>query len=212
MAEVSERRRTLRNEPFRPLPETVTVAGRSVPVDTDFRVGVAVEMEILNEAQPDVAGLLFRFYLGRVPEDVPGALEALVDFWRGGDGGDGGEAERSAGRSERWYDFGLDADVLLSSFLSCYGIDLSTARLHWWTFRRLMLNLPRESPFMQRVHFRVADLSGMSKAERKHYRKMKELYRIPQGRTGENRDGGTMRDRALKRFEEARNYAEKQGP
>lgn len=202
----------MRFEPFRPLPETVKVSGREVPVNTDFRLGIALELEVLSSGEPDVRGLLERFYPGGVPEDLTGALDAMLDFWRGADRGPAEEGEQNAGKSERWYDYAQDAGVLLSSFLLCYGIDLDTARLHWWTFRRLMLNLPAECPFMQRVHYRVADLSKLSKEERKRYRKLKELYRLrePVRRPRPGTPERDPRERLLRRFEEAQRYAEEQ--
>lgn len=41
-----------------------------------------------------------------------------------------------------------------------------------------MFNLPHESPFMQRVHYRGASLKGMTRDQAKHYKKMKKLYRL----------------------------------
>lgn len=202
-------------EPFRPLPETVEVNGRTVPVETNFRMGIAVEQELLTREEPDLAGLLARFYPDGVPADLPAALEAMTAFWRGADETAETPKAAPAGKGGRWYDFAQDADVLLSSFLTCYGLDLSTVRLHWWTFRRLMLNLPADSPFMQRVHYRVADLSKLGKEERKRYRKLKELYRVREPirrRTGARGGAEEMRQRTLKRYEEARRHAEEQGP
>ena len=50
--------------------------------------------------------------------------------------------------------------------------------VHWWQFRKLMFGLPSETPFAQRLHYRTADTSGMSKEQKKHYSKMKKLLAI----------------------------------
>lgn len=201
--------------PFRSLPDHVEIGGRRVTIDPDFRVGVAIELEALESEEPDVAGLLSQFYRQDIPADVAGAVQAMLDFFKGYDQQ---EERKKVGRSPgRWYDFVQDADVLLSSFLSAYGIDLSTASIHWWTFRRLMLNLPMDCPFMQRVHYRTADLTKLPKSQRKHYKKMRELYAIRTrarpgpAMTAEERDAALL-ERVQRRFEEARRYAEENGP
>lgn len=204
----------MKPNPFEALPEAVDINGRSVPIDSDFRVCVAIETEALEE-KPDVAGLLTLFYKGAIPADVETAVERMMWFYSHHDGGDEErEPKESAGKG-RWYDFGQDSDALLASFLDAYGIDLSTAKLHWWAFRRLMLNLPPECPFMRRVRYRTADLNKLSKEERKHYKKMRALYAIKRrggpAMTVEERDAA-LKEKVRKRYEEARKYAEEHGP
>lgn len=165
----------MRRDPFGLTPDAVVVGGRSVSIDPSFRVGVAIEMEALS-SDPDVVGLLHRFYLGRIPEDVSAAVQAMLDFYRGPRRD--GDTDRPAKASGRAYDFDADAEVIMSSFLSCYGIDLTTTDMHWWTFRRLLFNLPPDSGFMQRIAYRTVDLSGLSGAQRKHYKRMRDLYAI----------------------------------
>ena len=93
-----------------------------------------------------------------------------------------------------------------------YGIDLERDSLHWWKFRRLMFGLPGDTPFMQRVQYRVADLDKLPKEQRKHYRKMRRLYALKQPEkrhrmTAEERDAA-MKARVRRRFEEARHASE----
>lgn len=194
----------MREHPFEALPDTVEVGGRRVQVETDFRFGVALETELFCDA-PDVEGLLRRFYLQGIPSPVEEAVRRMIEFYAHGDRPQG---EGQGGDVKRCYDFAQDADALLASFLGAYDIDLSTAKLHWWTFRRLMLNLPADSPFMARIRYRTADLKKLGQEERKHYKKMRALYAI---RTAGERPPQTVaqREEALRelvrrRFEEAR--------
>lgn len=198
----------MRPNPFEQLPDTVEVGGARVRIDPDFRVGVAIETEMLTDA-PDVDGLLRAFYPDGVPQDVEAAADRMIWFYAHTDeAGQDDETPRS--NSARWYDFTQDADALLASFQQAYGIDLERDSLHWWKFRRLLFGLPPETPFMQRVHYRVADLDKLPKEQRKHYRKMRRLYALkqPQRRkmTTEERDAA-MKARVRKRFEEARHAA-----
>lgn len=204
----------MRANPFRALPETVEIGGRFIPIDPDFRVFVALETEIGSEA-PDLAGVISAFYRGNIPQDTETAVEKFISFYTCHDDRD--KYERTEGKkgkdAGKWYDFAQDADALLASFLDAYGIDLSTATLHWWTFRRLMLNLPPDTPFMQRVKYRTADTSRMTKEERNYYIKMRNIYALKKSgpaMTVEQRDEA-LREKMRRRYEEARKYVEENG-
>lgn len=198
--------------PFERLPTSVEIDGVSHPINYDFRFCVLLEMEATSGAEPDVAGLLERFYINGVPADVNAAADKMLEFYAGYSAGSKTEQEKQNGRG-RQYDYEQDADVLIASFLDCYGIDLMSINLHWWTFRRLMLSLPDASPFMQRVKYRVADISKLDKNTQRHYRKMKSLYAIRDKKAGEpvsaeERDAALV-EKVARRFEEAKKAVEK---
>lgn len=200
----------MKPNPFQALPETVEVGGRAVKVDADFRVGVAIEQES-TALEPDVVSLLNAFYLENIPQPVEEAVQKMIEFYSHQDGG--GEKKEDSGKlSKRAYDFTQDADALLSSFLDAYGLDLSTAKIHWWTFKRLLCNLPSETPFMRRVYYRTADTKKMSKSERKHIEKMRRLYALkaPEraGKSAEELDQDFL-EKTRRRYEEAQRIAGK---
>lgn len=201
----------MKSNPFQPLPESVVVDGVSYPINYDFRMGVAIETEILSDDKPDVYGLLFDFYKGNIPRNVDDAVNKMVWFYGCGDQ-DNGDKRTEDTKGGRQYDFDMDADVLLASFYTAYGIDLSTASIHWFAFRRLMLNLPANTPFMDRVKYRVADLKKLGKEERKHYKKMQQKYAIKKRQvhmTVEERDAALL-EKIKRRYEEAQNATESQ--
>lgn len=192
----------MKANPFQTLPETVEIGGETVSINSDFRVGVAIENEMTGE-KPDGVGLLLLFYNGKMPKDLHAAVNEMIRFYAHSEEQ---KLSCSGGGKGRWYDFEQDADALHASFLSAYNIDLSKAKLHWWTFRRLMLNLPPDTPFMQRVRYRTADLKKLGKEERKHYKKMRALYAIKNREaprmTAEERDAA-LREKIRKRYEDA---------
>ena len=201
----------MKHNPFERLPDTVEIGGKPVRIDPDFRVGVAIENELLSD-EPDVEGLLRAFYPDGLPADVEAAADRMIWFYAHTDeaGNENGDTPR--GGTARWYDFAQDADALMASFQQTYGIDLERDSLHWWKFRRLMFGLPGDTPFMQRVQYRVADLDKLPKEQRKHYRKMRRLYALKQPEkrhrmTAEERDAA-MKVRVRRRFEEARHASE----
>ena len=193
------------HNPFEMLPEAVEIGGRPVRIDPDFRVGVAIETEMLS-ACPDVPGLLSAFYPDGVPEDIGVAADRMIWFYAHTDSEDAPKAG-GAGKARRLYDFRQDADALLASFWQAYSIDLDRVRMHWWKFRRLMFGLPADTPFMQRVHYRTADLSKLGREEKKRYRKLQDMYAVraahgPKYQTVEDRDEA-MKERVRRRVLEA---------
>lgn len=199
----------MKPNPFQALPETVKVGGRAVKVDTDFRVGVAIEQES-TALKPDILSLLNAFYLDNIPGPVEEAVAKMIEFYSHQDGG-GEKKEDSGNPNKRAYDFTQDADALLSSFLDAYGLDLSTAKIHWWTFKRLLCNLPPETPFMRRMYYRTADTKKMSKSERKHVEKMRRLYALKAheraGKSAEELDRDYL-EKVRRRYAEAQESVE----
>lgn len=193
------------HNPFERLPTTVTVSGENITVNTDFRVGVSIETEML-QSSPDVEGLLQLFYMNDIPNDVEEAAKQMIEFYANYDEND--DIENAAPVSKkRLYDFKQDADALTASFRQAYGIDLETDELHWWKFRRLMFGLPVDSPFMQRVQIRSVDINKVDKSQKKYYRRMKALYAIrrtdhKKRMSLEERDE-MMKNKVRRRFEEA---------
>lgn len=200
------------NNPFNSFPVEVSVDGVNYPVNTDFRFGISLELEILSGEKIDIASLLERFYLGNIPPNIEAAIDKMIWFYKSFDTEKPNNDHTDTKKGGRCYDFAMDADVLLSSFLISYQIDLTKEKIHWWAFRRMMMNLPPESPFMRRIDIRTADISKKSKEERKYYKKMRAKYAIeeknkPASMNVEERDAALM-DKMRRRFEEAQKYAE----
>ena len=63
-----------------------------------------------------------------------------------------------------------------------------------------------DSPFVERVRYRVADTKKMTGEERKHYKKMQRLYAIKKNKTG----GMTVEERDAALLEKVRRLQEAQ--
>ena len=181
-------------------PDHVEVGGVLHPINTDFRAGIRFELAILSE-KANTEELLHLYYPKGLPYDLNEAVGRVLWFYQCGDRepGDG----KGAVKSGQAYDFEQDADAIYSSFMVAYGIDLSTAALHWWVFRKLLFGLPPETPFMQRIHYRTADTAGLPKELKKHHEKMKAQYAL-KSRSGKRETleerNQRMRDYVAKRF------------
>lgn len=150
------------------LPDTVTIGECEYPIDTDFRAGIEFELAVQrgeNSLEAWLSPWFGRYY----PKDIDGAIKAAVWFYSCGKTADITQDEKpgkAAENAKQGYSFEVDADALLSSFWQAYKIDLTTAHLHWWVFRKLMFGLPDDCEFSRRVYYRTCDLKGLPKKER----------------------------------------------
>lgn len=193
-------------------PATVKIGGRDCAINTSFRVGMQFELDTLDDTLT-AERLLTLYYGEQWPQPYDEAVKQAIWFYRCGreEEGDAKPTEKPGSElkaSRRSYDFDIDADALYTSFRSAYGIDLLDEDLHWWAFRELMMGLPEDSPFKQRVYYRVGSTEGMSPKQKKAFEERRAKYALPdRGRidrrlTLEERDAAMLRYVAM-RFEEA---------
>lgn len=161
-------------------PESVEIGGTAYPINTDFRAGIELECAVLHD-RIDLTQLLQMYYPRGIPADVEGAVDAMMRFYRCGSAEDPQDEGKSKAQPLRAYDFEQDADAIYAAFRAVYDIDLDTAQLHWWTFRRLLRGLPEDCEFMRRIYVRTADLSQMGKEQRKSIQKLRNKYALRKG-------------------------------
>lgn len=193
-----------------PLPNTVVIGGRDCPINTSFRVGMRFELDTLDDTLT-AERLLTLYYGDQWPQPYDEAAKQAIQFYRCGREAAAEKEERPVEElkgSRRSYDFEADADALYTSFRAAYGIDLLSEDLHWWAFRELMMGLPEDTPFKQRVYYRVGSTEGMTPKQKKAFEERRAKYALPdRGRidrrlTLEERDAAMLRYVA-RRFEEA---------
>lgn len=110
----------MRENPFNGFPTSVDVDGQFFPINPSFRVGISIELEILKEENPDVVGLLNLFYPSGIPSNISAAFDAMLWFFRGEESKEATQ-EQAKKKGGRVYDFEIDSEAILASFLSAYG-------------------------------------------------------------------------------------------
>ncbi len=180
------------------LPDTVEAGGISVPVRTDFRVGLLAWSLLRDPALPDLAAAeafvkLFRTEERSIDGDPAAVLGAVWRFYVMAEDAEDGSSfwsARQAGEGDV-VDFVADEGWLIASFRQAYGIDLFTARLHWWAFRMLLAGLPEDTPLMQAVRVRSMEPGrGMGEEGRYLLRQARRAVRLPARWNHEGETGG----------------------
>lgn len=117
-------------------------------------------------------------YYPIVPPNINLAMEQLLWFYRCGKDMIA-SAGNGRGKNIQIYDFNFDDDYIYSAFLDQYGIDLQDTDLHWWKFKALFKSLKEDNEIVKIMGYRSMDLNKIKdKEEKKHYKQMKDLYKI----------------------------------
>ncbi len=167
------------------LPETVLVDGIEYPIRYDFRVGM--QFERVSGGTSDNWSRILRLlqmYYPRIPDNIEGAIDRMLWFYRCGEA-EGQDAEEC--KKERYqrrnskepaYSFTQDAPYIYAAFKEQYGIDLAEAKMHWWKFMALFESLNEDTKMSRIMYYRKASTSGLPKEKRAFLNEMKKLYRI----------------------------------
>lgn len=113
-----------------------------------------------------------------LPEDMERVLKGLITFHAGPGYDPEASTPSHQGRGPEAYDYDIDQALILAAFRQAYGIDLSTASMHWWVFSALLQGLPDDTRFMTIVGYRTADTSKMPKETARQYSELKARYAI----------------------------------
>ena len=175
------------------LPDSVTVSGKEYRIYTDFRRWILM-LDLFDNCRADRKNALDQVTAARcavriaMPDctdlcDLPTGtlvylLEELAIFAAGGTASASERGER-ASSDVQVIDFSCDAELILSAFQSAYGIDLTTASMHWWRFLALLRTLPADSDLMRIIQLRTCDTTKISDDElRRRMRRAKAAVRI----------------------------------
>ena len=186
------------------LPERVKV-GRSIfELNTDFRAGVS--FELMAEAGETDYKKLLRPFFDEIPKDIAGALEAALWFYRCGQ-----EPEEKVEKkvNKQAYSFSADSEAIIADFRHFYSVDISSSNMHWWTFRALLLGLPEDSNFKQRIYYRTCDTKDLPKKEKQRVLRIRKRIKINK-ETGGKKMTLEERNQAMKDYI-ARRSAELRG-
>lgn len=155
-------------------PTSVKVGDESYTIRSDFRTGIAFELAV--ESGEESVIKLLTLYFETMPKNIAEAVKAVLWFFRCG--AEKKQGNDNSGNGKQGYSFATDSTAIYSDFLCYYKIDLSSANLHWWTFRALLMGLPEDSNFKKRVYYRTCDLKKLPKSERERIKKIRKQIEI----------------------------------
>lgn len=151
-----------------------------VEIVTDFRVWLQYEAMLLDGDITNeqlwgwINDSVFR---GKIPENKADVLTAVISFYLCGKRNEARNTGSGAA-SKRAYDINVDAPLFAAAYRQVYGVDLTTARLHWWEFRAMMDGLPEDCQLAKVISYRTVDLDKVPKEKRRFYSDMQRRYAL----------------------------------
>ena len=162
------------------LPSSVKVGNSTFDIVTDFRAGVSFYL-LIEEGEDNPYKLCEPFFSKGLPLDINGAVDETIYFLRGGE-----KTEDNAPKqpNKPAYSFAVDSEAIYADFWRYYNLDLSQDRLHWWTFRSLLMGLPEDSNFKMRIYYRTCKLTDLPKKERQRISNIRKQIEIKVAENG----------------------------
>ena len=176
------------------VPKKVEVIGKEYNIDSNFRASILFELMVQDNRlsnEEKVIQALQLYYGDNIPENIPEAINKILEFYRGGK--EEPKATGGArGKNIKVYSYEYDSDLIYSAFMRDYKIDLQEVKyLHWWKFKALFRGLSKDNEIVKIMGYRGLDLNTIKgKEEREYYKKLKEIYKLPLDRGDEERLDG----------------------
>ncbi len=156
-------------------------------IDPDFRHMVRLSAAYSHgevEADPEAFArqLCQQFYTGiYIPRVFVELWQGVIDFYLAGEQAAEPTANTAASRPDTGpaFDYRCDAPYIVAAFQQAYGIDLTTAKLHWFRFRALFAALPEDTLMAKIMSWRTMDLDDYEGSMREHYAALKERFALP---------------------------------
>ncbi len=138
------------------LPRGVTVRGRFIKLDLDFRnvlnlMDTLARDDLLPEAR-DYLALRHLTRRPRWPQETLAALRPVLFP----------QTKRTASKG-KITDFEQDADLIRAAFRQVYGIDLYRDKLHWLEFSALLAGLPEGNRYNEVLGIRARPMPAPTK-------------------------------------------------
>ena len=147
-----------------------------VPIKTSFRNWINFELAMNDESMQESERILcgLSSVYDDISEDNIGKrLDGAISFLNGWHT----QTNETASTGEKVLDFDIDAPQIYAAFFEQYGINLTTAKMHWYEFMSLLTNLNQNTRMGYIMYIRGCKVDG-TKEQKEFIRKQKSLYRL----------------------------------
>ncbi len=166
----------------------------NIKINTDFRISILFELlmqdNTVSKKQKIIQSLQLYYPNFLNINDIDKAIKDMLWFYMCGKELANSKSKNTIGNKRQIYNYEFDAEYIYSAFMQQYGIDLQDIEyLHWWKFKALFNGLSEDTQFVKIMGYRAIDLNKIKdKKEKNRYKKLQELYRLPDMRTEEEKE------------------------
>lgn len=166
---------------------------KGLKVNTNFRSFILFELLMQDNevSKEDKIYLSLNLFYNEPIQDIKTAIDGILWFYTLGESENKKRVDNnSKKRNKAIYSYEYDAKYIYSAFLDQYGIDLNEiGYLHWFKFKSLFDSLKDENKICEIMGYRAVDLNKIKdKDEKNKYKKLKQLYALPDNRTQEEKE------------------------
>ena len=159
-------------------------------IRTDFRESIKFELLMQDNKidELDKVALALNLYYYKTPTNIEKAIEDMLWFYKCGKEI---KTSRTEGKKQNQiYSYEFDDQYIYSAYKSQYNVDLNSIKyLHWWKFKSMFEGLKNDNKIIEIMGYRAVDLNNIKdREEKKRYRKLKEIYALPDMRTPEEKE------------------------
>lgn len=173
------------------LPVDIKINEVLYKINSDYRTSIIFANYIQEHEELTEKDIIYilNLYYPVIPEDIEQAINYIFWFYRCGEDEKEGNST-STGNNKRIFDYEADGQYIYSAFLSQYRIDLQEINyLHWWKFKALFESLSEDNEIIKIMQYRAMDLSKIKdKEQKKFYKKMKDIYKLKEKISKEDKD------------------------
>lgn len=167
-------------------------------IRTDFRESIKFELLMqdnsISDADKIKLALNLYYYEPEKIQDVKKAIKDILWFYKCGKEDKNVDSENEennvSNKQKQIYSYEFDAEYIYSAFMEQYRIDLNKIKyLHWWKFKALLVSLNENILFSKIMGYRAMNINKIKdKDMKKHYKKMKKIYALPDMRSEEEKE------------------------
>lgn len=173
------------------LDKTNDITPNGFLIRDDFRESIRFELLMQDNKIDDKTkvALALKLYYPEIPNNIEKAIEDMLWFYQCGKETKTGRKERN-NNTKQIYSYEFDDEMIYSAFMYQYKIDINSIEyLHWWKFKAMFEGLNKDNKIVEIMGYRAMDLSKIKdKEEKKRYKKLKEIYKLPDMRTQEQKE------------------------
>lgn len=173
------------------LDKTNDITPNGFLIRDDFRESIRFELLMQDNKIDDKTkvALALKLYYPEIPNKIEKAIEDMLWFYQCGKEIKTGRKERN-NNTKQIYSYEFDDEMIYSAFMYQYKIDINSIEyLHWWKFKAMFEGLNKDNKIVEIMGYRAMDLSKIKdKEEKKRYKKLKEIYKLPDMRTQEQKE------------------------
>ena len=168
------------------VPTTVIIDDVEFEINSDFRISMMFEL-LINDPELSERERLYQaliLYYPIIPSNLEAAVDKIMWFYKCGkeEQEENNNTNKSSGKKtvKKIYDYEHDSEIIFASFMKSYNINLQRDNLHWWEFKSLFDNIDEDSKLYNIIEIRSVNLNQIKDKDKKnYYKKMKDLYKLP---------------------------------